>query len=119
MRLLSRAYKLPVPGRAAIRRTYEQVKGIHGAAYGWEPPRVGSPPYTSSTSMREYVRWWITEWDLRRLFPGYQPHIEVTALSPDLSEDSSLEMPDDTLPLEMEGLLLDSASSVTTDPAAL
>ena len=43
--------------------------------------------------MREYVRWWITAWDLRRLYPTYEPDIEVGQLAPDYSEDAALETP--------------------------
>lgn len=91
MRAISRAERIPSPTRPAIRRTYEQVRDLHALAYDWEPPQVGSPPYAASTSMREYIRWWITEWDLRRLYPGYTPEIEVAPLLSDYSQDSDLE----------------------------
>jgi hypothetical protein len=64
-------------------------------AYGWEPPAVGSAPFATSTSMREYIRWWITEWDLKRLFPDYQPEIEVMPLTFDYSEDADLDSGDE------------------------
>jgi hypothetical protein len=41
--------------------------------------------------MRQYVRAWINEWDLRRLDPTYQPEISATGLEVDLSTDSDLE----------------------------
>jgi hypothetical protein len=91
MRVISRPVRLPQPTKAMVGRVYQQVRALHGIAYGWQPPRVGSPPFASSTSMREYIRWWITEWDLVRLYPGYTPRIEVTPLVPDLSEDADLE----------------------------
>ena len=67
------------------------IRALHGRAYDWEPPPVGSAPYPTSTSMREYIRWWIAEWDLKRLFPGYEPQIEVTPFEFDYSEDADLE----------------------------
>jgi hypothetical protein len=42
--------------------------------------------------MREYVRAWINEWDLRRLDPTYQPEIEVEQVTTDYSEDPELEV---------------------------
>jgi len=45
------------------------------------------------TSMREYVKRWITEWDLKRLDPSYTVDMEKTALSQNYSEDSALETP--------------------------
>ncbi len=98
MRAITRAERLKAPTRATIQRTYEQVRGLHARAYEWDPPEVGSPPYATSTSMREYVRWWITEWDLKRLYPGYEPQIEVTPLVSDFTEDVDLEYPDSTSP---------------------
>jgi len=41
--------------------------------------------------MRQYVRAWINEWDLRRLDPSYEPEIEAATLEVDLSEDAELE----------------------------
>lgn len=91
MRLIGRALKVPVPSRALVRRTYEKVRELHATAYAWEPPPVGSAPYATSTSMREYIRWWITEWDLKRLYPDYAPDIEATPLLVDYDEDADLE----------------------------
>ena len=44
-----------------------------------------------SNRMRQYVRAWINEWDLRRLDPSYEPVIEAATLEVDLSEDARLE----------------------------
>jgi hypothetical protein len=41
--------------------------------------------------MRQYVRAWINEWDLRRIYPTYQPEISVGGLDVDLSTDVDLE----------------------------
>ncbi|HEY7060482.1 MAG TPA: BREX system ATP-binding domain-containing protein [Chloroflexota bacterium] len=104
MRLIGRAVKLAPPSRAVIDETYAQLRAIHGQAYGWEPPPVGSAARATSTSMREYVRWWITEWDLRRLYPDYAPAIEATPVGPTYAEDADLEAPSepDTPPGESD-----------------
>jgi hypothetical protein len=99
MRFIARdAVRLGAPGRAAIERTYEQVRSIHAQAYDWEPPDLGSPARraSASMSMRQYVRRWITEWDLVRLDPTYQPQTIVTDIAMDYSEEPGLEdSPDD------------------------
>jgi hypothetical protein len=41
--------------------------------------------------MREYVKGWITRWDLQRLDSAYKPEIEVTQLGPHYDEDADLE----------------------------
>jgi hypothetical protein len=48
--------------------------------------------------MREYVKGWITEWDLKRLDPGYEPKIEVMELNPDYTEDPHLQVPSEEEP---------------------
>jgi hypothetical protein len=37
--------------------------------------------------MRQYVRAWINEWDLRRLDPSYQPEITASGLVVDLRDE--------------------------------
>jgi hypothetical protein len=70
---------------------YHKIRAIHGAAYGWDPPQVPTIERLSSTRMREYVKGWITEWDLKRLAPNQQVEIELTEIKQDYSEDIELE----------------------------
>ena len=94
MRIIEREQvQLQPPGREELDRTYDQLKRIHGEAYGWEPPDVAGLERLPSNRMRQYVRAWINEWDLRRLDPGYQPEISAAGLDVDLGTDSELEGP--------------------------
>ena len=43
--------------------------------------------------MREYVRGWITEWDLRRLYPDAKLDIEIVEVCQSYEEDQELESP--------------------------
>ena len=70
---------------------YEQLRGLHGSAYSWNPPPVSAVEKLSSTRMREYVRGWITEWDLRRLYPEAQLDIEIVDVHQTYEEDQELE----------------------------
>ena len=70
---------------------YHKIRTIHGAAYGWDPPQVPTIERLSSTRMREYVKGWITEWDLKRLDPDRKVEIELTEMKQDYSEDVELE----------------------------
>ena len=74
-----------------VEEIYHKIRGIHGAAYGWEPPQVPTIERLSSTRMREYVKGWITEWDLKRLDPTRQVDLELTEIRQDYSEDTELE----------------------------
>jgi hypothetical protein len=85
---------LTPPADEVVDATYTRVRAIHGRAYDWEPPQiVWRVERARSTRMREYVRSWINEWDLRRLDAGYQPSIEVGSLSFTYDEDVDLEAP--------------------------
>jgi hypothetical protein len=88
MRIIEREQvQLQPPGRDELDRTYEQLKQIHGEAYGWDPPDVAGLERLPSNRMRQYVRAWINEWDLRRLDASYQPEITASGLVVDLSDE--------------------------------
>ena len=75
-----------------LEETYAKLKEIHGTAYDWAAPEIPRERGRSTQSMREYVRGWINEWDLRRLDPSYEPEIEIDHVSTDYSEDPELEV---------------------------
>jgi len=84
-------WPLAHPHEGIVDSTYQKIRTIHGSAYNWNPPSVSAVEHLSSTRMREYVRGWITEWDLKRLFPQRTVNIEVNALTQSYSEDHALE----------------------------
>lgn len=91
------------PSDATLDAAYERIRAIHGRAYSWEPPDVQRGERLGSTSMREYVRRWITEWDLKRLYPDESADVSVDRIQLDLSESPDLEQEsekrsDDDLP---------------------
>jgi hypothetical protein len=99
MRLIAReALRLRGADRAAIERTRQEVRALHSRAYDWEPPDLGVGEQLSTTRMRQYVRRWINEWDLTRLFPGYTPSTRAGVLRTDYSERPDLELPAEPQP---------------------
>lgn len=85
--------ELSKPDNAMLKQTYDKIRNIHAIAYNWEPPLVSSAEQQgTTTSMRQYVKGWITEWDLKYIDPEYKPEIEVTELKPDYTEDHDLEV---------------------------
>jgi hypothetical protein len=56
----------------------------------WEPPDVSGIERLPSNRMRQYVRAWINEWDIRRLDPSYLPDIVAADIAVDLTEDADL-----------------------------
>ena len=94
MRLIDHeALRLQPPDPAAVDQTRSQIQEIHARAYSWSPPQLASEERLGTTHMREYVKRWINEWDLRRLYPGQQVHMVVEELKMDYSEDRELETP--------------------------
>ena len=85
--------RLPLVGPydQLVEDIYHKIRSIHGAAYGWDPPQVPTIERLSSTRMREYVKGWITEWDLKRLDPEQQVEIELSEIKQDYTEDIELE----------------------------
>lgn len=75
---------------AAIAVTREKVRAIHAAAYNWSPPTLRAEETLRTTRMREHVKGWITEWDLRRLYPDYEVHLATEELKQDYGEDPNL-----------------------------
>lgn len=94
MRLIERELlRLVPPDGATLEAAYRELRRIHGEAYAWAPPEIARRENLASRSMREHVRSWIHEWDLRRLDPGYRPHIEIERVASDYSENPALEAP--------------------------
>jgi BREX system ATP-binding protein BrxC/D len=94
MRLITRdVARLRGPTRPAIAQTREQVRALHAEAYRWDPPPLDADQRLTTTSMRQYVRRWINEWDLKRLYPGERVDTQFSELEIDLSESPALETP--------------------------
>ncbi|HKA05143.1 MAG TPA: BREX system ATP-binding domain-containing protein [Acidimicrobiales bacterium] len=94
MRIIEREQvAIQPPGQDELDRTYAKLKQIHAEAYGWDPPDVPGIERLPSNRMRQYVRAWISEWDLRRLDPTYVPDIAAAAVTVDFTEDADLERP--------------------------
>jgi BREX system ATP-binding protein BrxC/D len=87
----SKAVELRPPTRDQVMETYRKVRALYSTAYGWEAPEIGNArEYSSSTGMRQYVRSWITIWDLRRLY-NYQADLIAERATISYDEDADLQ----------------------------
>jgi hypothetical protein len=92
MRIIDReTHLLTPPDDVELKQAYNRLRGLHGQAFGWQPPDVAGLERLGATRMRQYVRAWINEWDLVRLYPGYRPETEVLDVPTDYREDPDLE----------------------------
>jgi hypothetical protein len=95
MRLIEReALTLLPPDESTLTNTYLRLKEIHAKAYAWDPPDIPTNVTSISRRMRSYVRRWVNEWDLRRLYPGAELCTEEEQeIRPTYEQDESLERP--------------------------
>jgi len=93
MREIPKAVKLKRLDRDQIEAVRTKLRDIHAKAYQWDPPAVGlASEGLISTSMRTYVRTWVNQWDLQRLYPSHQPDIETATMEQRFEEDKDLEV---------------------------
>lgn len=95
--------KLQRPSEDTITEIYSKVQAIYSQAYEWDPPPVYQTHH--DWRIRQHIKRWINEWDLRRLYPGYAPVIEVEELRHDYSEMLELEQSSGGSPGERDGEL--------------
>jgi hypothetical protein len=76
-----------------LRNAHNVLREAHSRAYQWDAP-VLDVQFRSANPMRLYVRRWINEWDLRRLY-GRRAELsfEDEDLTVDLGEDDDYTVP--------------------------
>ena len=62
-----RRHRLPPPGLEELARDCLRLREIYEQAYDWSPPEPPPPERTATRTMRQYIKAWITQWDLQRL----------------------------------------------------
>jgi hypothetical protein len=97
MRLIERETRLlQPPDESTLKHTYQRLKQIHAKAYDWAPPEIPWPAAAMRRPMRSYVRRWVNEWDLRRLYSGAElSPDEEPEIRPTYEQDELLEQPSD------------------------
>jgi P-loop Domain of unknown function (DUF2791) len=79
--------------QGGVEAIYNKIRALYAGAHAWSPPAEDIEWLGYDRSLRQYVREWITRWDLQRIYPEYQPQIETVDLRPDLEERPDLEQP--------------------------
>jgi hypothetical protein len=83
--------RLTPPDRDALLDCLARTRRLYQKAYNWDPPDIQVGDMLASKSMRQYIKSWITKWDLLRLF-GEESEIEIDAesLKPDYTENPDI-----------------------------
>lgn len=88
--LKRRQSRLTPPDEAGLRRSLDKISGLYRDAYDWTPPDIEVGERLTGKSMRQYVKSWITTWDMERLY-GETPQIEADTIPIDYTESSDIE----------------------------
>ena len=104
MRILAdKGISLKRPGESALDDTYGRIRALYARAFDWEPLVPADYERAAirreqSTPLRAYIRRWITEWDLQRLYPDTTVEIETAKWRTDYREDAAEEAAADEAP---------------------
>jgi hypothetical protein len=82
--------RLREPSQDELNGVLARLSEVYAIAYDCEPAALDAS-FRTGQQMREYVRSWITTWDLNRVAPTYEPEIELARIRDDYREDALLE----------------------------
>jgi hypothetical protein len=71
---------------------HDKVRRLYAAAYDWEAPTLPPAERTSSRTMRQYIKGWVTQWDMLRLGGGAVSVVDE-GIAANYAEDASLAEP--------------------------
>lgn len=78
------------PDEGTLRRSLEKVRSFYQESYGWTPPQTEIGERLAGKSIRQYIKSWITAWDIQRLYEE-RPEIETEEVKLDYSETAEIE----------------------------
>jgi hypothetical protein len=81
---------LSAADEVGLRRSLEKIGALYRDAYQWTPPKIEIGERSAGKSVRQYVKSWITIWDIMRLY-GETPVISAETLAIDYTEGSEVE----------------------------
>ena len=85
-----RGVRLTAPDEDALRAAQGQIADLYHNAYQWRPSALAIGDRRAGKSMRQYIKSWITEWDIERLY-GERTTIEAETIPTDYTEATELE----------------------------
>ncbi len=85
-------HRLLPPTPVDLAACHDKVQALYRAAYDWPAPPVAPAERTSSRTMRQFIKGWITQWDLLRL-EGSDVLLISGSIVSDYTEDTALAEP--------------------------
>jgi len=83
---------LSQPQGEVIQDVYRTVRALHLKGHGWhlwEEATDAPATIISGTSMRKYVKSWVTQWDFHRMFPEEECVLETAHCQPSYQEEQA------------------------------
>jgi len=77
-----------------LRNLEQRLRELYKIAYDWTPPEPKPFGHLSSTTVRNHIKFWLTSWDIQRLYPELTAELETrlsTTTTPNQSTLKTLE----------------------------
>jgi hypothetical protein len=84
--------RLLSPTLSDLAACHDKVQRLYSSAYNWPAPALPPAERTSSRTMRQYIKGWITQWDMLRL-DGRDVVLVSGSIASNYTEDSTLTEP--------------------------
>jgi hypothetical protein len=93
---LLQSERIPIghPSSEMIHEAHQTIRGLHLKGHGWHMwENVANDPaqIVSGTSMRKYVKSWVTHWDSLRFYPGEECEIESSTWTPSYADPEGVQ----------------------------
>ncbi len=85
-------HRLLLPTSDDLALCHDKVLRLYSTAYAWPAPALPPGERTSSRTMRQYIKGWITQWDLRRL-DGSDVALVSGSIASDYTENAAMAEP--------------------------
>ena len=85
-----RLHFLSAPSEDKLRSSLDRVRQLYRESYGWGPSSSDIGERRAGKTMRQFIKSWITDWDIQRLY-GTKERIETDTIASDYSENADLE----------------------------
>ena len=92
--LESQRIPLGQPPNDIIQEGYQTIRSLHLKGHGWHMwgnAENGPAQIVPGTSMRKYVKSWVTHWDSLRFYPGEECEIEASTWKPSCVNQEDLQ----------------------------
>jgi BREX system ATP-binding protein BrxC/D len=92
--LESQRIPLGQPPNDIIQEAYQAIRSLHLKGHGWhmwENAANDPAKIVPGTSMRKYVKSWVTHWDSLRFYPGEESEIEASTWKPSCVDQEDLQ----------------------------